>query len=53
MWHPINIPGAFSEGFNMNVLPHVIAIGNICGEFSSSENMKSVETTRSKNSNDL
>lgn len=32
----------------MNVLPHVIAIGNICREFSSSENKKSVETRRLK-----
>lgn len=32
----------------MNVLPHVIAIGNICGEFSSSENNEIVETRRFK-----
>lgn len=46
MLHPINIPGALSEGFNINVLPHVIAIGNICREFRSSQSKKNVETTR-------
>lgn len=41
-----NIPGAFSEGFNINVLPHVTAIGNICRDVPTSENKESAETIR-------
>lgn len=45
------IPGAFSEGFNINVLPHVTAIGNICIELQSSDNKKTVVPMRLANNN--
>lgn len=47
MLFPIEIPGAFSDGFNIKVFPHVTAIGNICRELQS-ESKNNVGTVRLK-----